>query len=140
MKTMKNWLFSGILLLIVSTAFSQTKITGKIIDAELQSSLPSANVTIKGTTDGTSTDMDGNFTLTTSKTSGEVVISFIGYISKTVSFNGNTNLGTVILVTDASQLEEVIVVGSGVLDLAKDRKTPVAVSTVKLSFQNFVNL
>jgi len=130
MKTMKNWLFSGILLLIVSTAFSQTKITGKIIDSELQSSLPSANVTIKGTTEGTSADMDGNFTLTTSKTSGEVVISFIGYVSKTVSFNGNANLGTVILTTDASQLEEVLVVGRGIIDLAKDRRTPIAVSTL----------
>lgn len=117
--------------MVVSTAFSQTKITGKIVDSELQGSLPSANITVKGTADGTSTDIDGNFTLTTSETSGEVVISFMGYISKTVSFSGNTNLGTVALATDASQLEEVVIVGSGVLDLAKDRKTPVAVSTVR---------
>lgn len=131
MKTMKNWLLTGLFFMVVSTAFSQTKITGKIVDSELQGSLPSANITVKGTADGTSTDIDGNFTLTTSETSGEVVISFMGYISKTVSFSGNTNLGTVALATDASQLEEVVIVGSGVLDLAKDRKTPVAVSTVR---------
>lgn len=116
---------------LVTTAFSQTKITGKVLDSEMQGSLPAANVTIKGTTDGTSTDIDGNFSFTTSKTSGEVVITFIGYVSKTITFNGDTNLGTIVLVTDASQLEEVLVIGSGVLDIAKDRKTPVAVSTVR---------
>ena len=127
---MKNWLFTGLLLLLVTTAFSQTKITGKIVDSEMQGSLPAANVTVKGTTDGTSTDIDGNFTLTTSKTSGEVVISFIGYVSKTISFSGDTNLGTIVLVTDSSQLEEVLVVGRGIIDLAKDRRTPIAVSTL----------
>jgi len=131
MTTMKNWLFSGLFLLIVSTAFSQTKITGKIIDSEIQGSLPAANVTVKGTTDGTSADIDGNFTLTTSQASGEVVITFVGYVSKTLSFNGSTNLGTIVLNSDSSQLDEVVVIGSGILDLAKDRKTPVAVSIVR---------
>lgn len=118
--------------MIVSTAFSQNKITGKIADSEMGGPLPSANVTVKGTTDGASTDIDGNFTINTSKTSGEVVITFVGYISKTVSFSGTSvNLGTISLASDSSNLEEVVIVGAGVLDLAKDRKTPVAVSTIK---------
>lgn len=127
---MKNWLLTGLFFMIVSTAFSQTKITGKIVDAELQGSLPAANVTVKGTSDAVSADIDGNFSLTTSKASGEVVITFIGYVTKTLTFNGNTNLGTVVLESDASQLEEVLIVGRGIIDLAKDRRTPIAVSTL----------
>lgn len=133
MKTMKNWLLTGLFFMIVSTAFSQTKITGKIVDAELQGSLPSANVSIKGTSDGVSADIDGNFSLTTSQASGEVVITFIGYVTKTIAFNGNTNLGTIVLESDSSQLEEVLVVGRGIIDLAKDRRTPIAVSTLTAS-------
>ena len=53
-----------------------TKITGKIIDSEIQGSLPAANVTVKGTAEGVSTDIDGKFSLSTSKTEGEVVITF----------------------------------------------------------------
>jgi len=127
---MKNWLFTGLLLLLVTTAFSQTKITGKIVDSEMQGSLPAANISVKGTTDGTTADIDGNFTLTTSQTSGEVVIAFMGYTTKTLKFSGNTNYGTVILSTDSSQLDEVLIVGRGIIDLAKDRKTPIAVSTI----------
>lgn len=127
---MKNWLFTGLLLLLVTTAFSQTKITGKIVDSEMQGSLPAANISVKGTTDGTTADIDGNFTLTTSQTSGEVVIAFMGYTTKTLKFSGNTNYGTVILSTDSSQLDEVLIVGRGIIDLAKDRKTPIAVSTL----------
>ena len=130
MKTMKNWLLTGLFFMIVSTAFSQTKITGKIVDAELKGSLPSASVTIKGTTTAVAADFDGNFSLTTSQTSGEVVITFVGYVTKTLAFNGNTNLGTIVLEIDSSQLDEVVVVGRGIIDLAKDRKTPIAVSTL----------
>jgi iron complex outermembrane receptor protein len=134
MKNLKKVMLSMLLFFAVSTAFSQAKITGTINDSQMGGSLPAANVTVKGTSDGASTDIDGKFTITTSKTSGEIVISFIGYISKTVSFSspsGQTvDLGTISLETDASQLDEVVIVGRGIIDLAKDRKTPIAVSTL----------
>ena len=50
MKTMKNWLLTGLMFLVVSTVFSQGKITGTITDG--QGSLPGANVAIKGSTTG----------------------------------------------------------------------------------------
>lgn len=132
MRTMKNWLLSGLLFMMVSAVFSQGKITGTVTDG--QNSLPGANVAIKGSKSGTSADFDGKFSLNTTVASGEVVISFIGYNAKTVKFTvsngGTTDLGTIVLTNNSSELSEVVVT-SGVIDIAKDRKTPVAVSTIK---------
>ncbi len=128
MKTMKNWLLTGLMFLMVSTAFAQGKVTGTVTDGK--GSLPGANIVIKGTKIAVSTDFDGKFSINTTANSGELVISFIGYKSKTVKFNGATSVGTVALVADDNQLQE-IVVRSSVVDVAKDRKTPVAVSTIK---------
>ena len=132
MKTFKNYLLTGLLFLAFSSAFSQGKVTGTVTDG--QNSLPGTNVAIKGTKTGTSTDFDGKFTINTTANSGELVISFIGYDAKTVKFNvstgGTTNLGTIVLSATSNELTEVVV-KSGVVDLAKDRKTPVAVSTIR---------
>ena len=132
MRTMKNWLLSGLLFMMVSAVFSQGKITGTVTDG--QNSLPGANVAIKGSKSGTSADFDGKFSLNTTVASGEVVISFIGYDAKTVKFTvsngGTTDLGTIVLTNNSSELSEVVI-KSGVVDIAKDRKTPVAVSTIK---------
>ncbi|MNX45383.1 Ferric enterobactin receptor precursor [compost metagenome] len=129
---MKNWLLTGLLFMIVSTAFSQGKITGTITDGT--GSLPGANVVIKGSTIATSTDFDGKFTLNATSSTGEIVISFLGYQNQTVKFsvaNGaTTNLGTIALASNSNELSE-IVVKSSVVDIAKDRKTPVAVSTIR---------
>ncbi|MGO4771485.1 TonB-dependent receptor [Flavobacterium sp. W22_SRS_FK3] len=130
---MKNWLLTGLLFMIVSTAFSQGKVTGTITDGT--NSLPGANVVIKGSTTATSTDFDGKFTLDSQNSSGELVITYLGYNTQTVKFsvsNGaTTNLGMILLESDSNQLEEIVVMGKGIIDLAKDRKTPIAVSTIK---------
>jgi len=133
MKKMKNWLLTGLFFMIVSTVFSQGKVTGTITDGT--GSLPGANVVIKGSSTATSTDFDGKFTLNTTSNSGEIVISFLGYDNQTVKFtvaNGaTTNLGTITLVASNSNELSEVVVSSSVIDVAKDRKTPVAVSTIK---------
>ncbi len=129
---MKNWLLTGLLFMIVSTAFSQGKITGTITDGAL--SLPGANAVVKGSTSAGTSDFDGKFTITTSATSGEIVVSYLGYETKTISFtvaNGaTTNLGEIVLKSNSNELSE-IVVKSSTVDIAKDRKTPVAVSTIR---------
>ena len=130
MKNFKNLLFVA-LFFISATVLGQTKITGKVID-DTNQPMPSASILEKGTSNGTDTDFDGNFTLTTNNASGTLVISYIGYRSKEVSFSSaNANLGTIKLVMDENALEEVVIVGKGVIDLAGGRKTPVAVSTIK---------
>jgi outer membrane cobalamin receptor len=131
MKAIKNWLFSGLLFLMVSTVFSQGKITGTITDG--QNPLPGANVAIKGTSASASTGFDGKFTIDSNVNSGQLIISYIGFANQTVVYtisNGNANLGKISLVSNSNELSE-IVVKSSVVDVAKDRKTPVAVSTIK---------
>ena len=129
-------LFSIMFLLVATTMFSQGKIKGTVSDSELNGALPGVNVLVKGSTTGASTDIDGKFLLNTTATSGQVVISYVGFQSQTVSFSvkkGETvDLGSIKLVSNSNQLEEVVV-KSNLIDIAKDRKTPVAVSTIRAS-------
>ena len=127
MKKFKNLLLVA-LFFATATVFGQTKLTGKVVDNSNEP-LPSASVVVKGTTNGTSTDFDGNFTLTANSNSGVLVISFVGYETKEVSFSSsNNNLGTIQLTEDSSILDEIVVTATS---FAVDRKTPIAVSTVK---------
>ncbi|WP_296384420.1 TonB-dependent receptor [Winogradskyella sp.] len=130
MKKITKFLFVTVLTLFSMVAFAQSTIKGKIIDAEMNSPLPGANIVVKGTANGVTTDFDGNFTLIAQSTSGEIEISYVGFESKTIKFNGDVDLGNILLNLD-STLDEVVVVGTGIIDLAASRKTPVAVSTIK---------
>ena len=130
MKKITKYLFFYVVLLCSTTIMAQSTVTGTIVDAEINSPLPGANIIEKGTTNGVSTDFDGKFKLVTKASAGQIVISFVGYSSITLKFNGNTNLGNIKLVADNS-LDEIVVIGTGVIDLAEGRKTPIAVSTIK---------
>jgi iron complex outermembrane receptor protein len=130
---MKNWLFSGVLFLMVTSAFSQGKVTGTITDG--QGSLPGANVAIKGSKISVSADFDGKFSINTTVDAGELVISFIGFEAKTVKFSvvtgGTKDLGTIVLTANSNELSEIVVMGKGIIDVAQGRKTPIAVSTIR---------
>jgi hypothetical protein len=86
MKIFKNALLFGFFFLTTLTVFSQSKVTGTVLDGELKQPLAGASVVIKGTTNAVATDFEGKFELTTTQKSGEVVISFLGFDSKTISF------------------------------------------------------
>jgi iron complex outermembrane receptor protein len=134
MKNFTNVCLILITMLSASSLFAQTKITGVIMDGEFNESLAGANVFIKGTQVGTTTDLDGKFELTSTETSGTIAVSFLGFETKSVSFNATTksiDLGSIQLNPDANQLTEIVLVGKGIIDLATDRKTPIAVSTIK---------
>jgi len=121
------------LFLTTATIFAQGTITGTVMDSDMNAPLPGATVLVVGTNKGTTTDFDGKFSLNVQAASGTVQISFIGFEKKSMKFtltNGETkNLGNVALNTDAGALSEVVV--TGIADLAKDRQTPVAVSTIR---------
>jgi TonB-linked SusC/RagA family outer membrane protein len=87
------------------------RVTGKVLDENAQP-LPGANVIEKGTTNGTTTDANGQFSLNVVNESSILVFSFIGYRSLEVSVNAQTEL-TVQLNPDVQSLEEVVVVGYG---------------------------
>ncbi|RTL13498.1 MAG: TonB-dependent receptor [Flavobacteriaceae bacterium] len=120
--------------LITMSVFSQSKITGVIFDGDLNQPLAGASVVVKGTSNGTATDLDGKFELSTTQKSGVISVSYLGFVTKSIPFtvNGNSvNLGQIVVLPDASQLQEVVVIGKGIIDVAKERKTPIAVSTIK---------
>ncbi len=85
------------------------KITGVVSDAF--GPIAGANVVVKGTTNGTITDMDGRFSLDAPK-GAKLQISYIGYISKELTVGDKTDYA-IELVEDSQALEEVVVVGYG---------------------------
>lgn len=85
------------------------RVTGIVKDERSGEPIIGANVVIKGTTNGTITDLDGNFSLEVSE--GAVLqISYIGYISQEYLFKGERNL-LIKLKEDTQKLDEVVVVG-----------------------------
>lgn len=97
--------------LVVYTVFGQTStITGKVVDEQGQG-LPGASVIVKGSTDGTVTDVDGNFNLSVSN-SATLVISFIGYNPQEINVAGRSFI-EIKLDADIEQLDEVVVIGYG---------------------------
>ena len=127
MKNFKNLLLVAILFVSV-TVLGQTKITGTVVDNTNQP-MPSASILEKGTRNGVESNFDGKFTITTKSDAGVLVISYLGYKSKEVSFSSTTtNLGSIQL--EESNVLDEIVINSGVIDIAKQRETPIAVSTI----------
>ena len=114
-------------------AQSKTSVSGKIVDA---SGEPLIGVSVivpdAATAIGTATELDGTFTLAVPAGTDKVEISYIGYKTKTLSVSKgrDTRLGDVIMEMDSQMLEDVVVTQS----VAIQRKTPVAVSSVDLSF------
>jgi len=120
-----------VLLFVANLAYGQQTITGIVTDGS--SPVSGATISIKGTAISTSTDASGRFRINAPTQSGDLVISFIGYASQTVPFSGSgeITLGEIVLESDSRSLDAVeVTVGSGIIDLAKDRKTPIAVSTI----------
>lgn len=99
------------MLLMSVVAFAQNQVTGHVADA-IGEPIIGANVTVKGTTVGTITDIDGNFTLEVGSTDGTLVVSFIGYKSAEAAIKGKSPIN-VILQEDTETLDEVVVVGYG---------------------------
>ena len=86
-------------------------ITGKVLDSNGEA-LIGVNVLEKGTTNGTITDFNGNFTLNLSSSNSTLVFSYIGYVSQEISAKGKKDF-TITLKEDSETLEEVVVVGYG---------------------------
>lgn len=94
-------------------AIAQSTVSGKVLSGEDNSPIPGVNILVKGTSNGTITDADGNFSLSSVSSSDVLVFSFVGFTSQEVSINGRTSI-EVVLVTDATQLSEVVVTALGI--------------------------
>ncbi|GGF46369.1 SusC/RagA family TonB-linked outer membrane protein [Echinicola rosea] len=103
------------------------QVTGKVTDAENGESIPGVSISQKGTTKGTITDLDGNYSLEVSE-DATLVFSFIGYATQEIPLNGQSTVN-VSMETDITGLEEVVVVGYGT---QKKQDLTGAVSVVKM--------
>jgi TonB-linked SusC/RagA family outer membrane protein len=110
-RTVRIMLVLGFLLaLVYPVAAQDNPVTGKVTDQD-GAALPGVNILIKGSTSGTTTDVEGKYTLQ-APAGGTLVFSFIGYTTQEVVANGRTTLD-VVMATDMTTLTEVVVVGYG---------------------------
>jgi iron complex outermembrane recepter protein len=129
---MKKHLLVLTILLISASVFAQKfTLRGVVKDANNKDLLVGASVVVKGTTNGTITDIDGNYQLSLAKGSYDLVFSYVGYAAyeATVELTADTEVNAEL--ASSMALKEVVVTA----DIAIDRKTPVAFSnigTVKL--------
>ncbi|REG82067.1 SusC/RagA family TonB-linked outer membrane protein [Algoriphagus antarcticus] len=105
------WVFMFMLLLSSGSLLAQNKlITGKVT-SDSGETMPGVSILVKGSTLGTTTDIDGNYSISAGE--GDVLVfSFIGMQTKEIAIN-SSNMYDVTLETDISQLDEVLVVGYG---------------------------
>ncbi len=124
---MKNYLnknFIFLYTLVFSTGLYAQTISGVVSDTS--GPLIGANVIIKGTSNGTTADFDGNYTLNNVSSGATIIYSFLGYTSKEAIYEGQAQIN-ITLEEDASQLDEVVVIGYGT---QKRSDVTTAISTV----------
>ncbi|GAB2556865.1 SusC/RagA family TonB-linked outer membrane protein [Spirosoma aerophilum] len=134
--TRKRNLYAGMLLIplllllngsVLAQANRTTLIRGTVVAAESRQGIPGANIILKNTQVGTTTNADGGFTLSVPEGARTLTVSYIGYLSKDVAISGQSNLSIALEMDDRS-LNEVVVVGYGTV---KKSDLTGAVSSVK---------
>jgi TonB-linked SusC/RagA family outer membrane protein len=115
-KSMRKFLLLSCLCLSVACNYAwaqERTVTGKVTSQEDGSVLPGVNVVLKGTTSGTVTDADGNFTLSVPTQGAVLVFSFIGLTSQEVEV-GSRAVVDVSMAADITQLGEVVVTAANI--------------------------
>lgn len=121
MRSKFKWIFALLMAFSMQFSFAQEKtITGTVTEAGLP--LPGVSVVVKGTTRGTQTDMDGNYTIA-AKSGESLVFSFIGMKDQTIVV-GAANKVNVAMAAEATAIEDVVVTALGI-----KRKTDAVTST-----------
>lgn len=91
---------------------SQNTLKGVVLDGTNNQPLPGVNVLVTGTTNGTTTDFDGNFTLTNIKKGEKISFSYIGFTDETLIYENQKTI-TITLKEDQRELKDVVVIGYG---------------------------
>lgn len=117
---------------IISSAEQKgTKVKGVVMDASDDSPLPGVNIVIRGTTQGTVSDINGKFEISSESDTIEIQVSYIGYNTQNIPLDGKGAVNIIVkLAPDIHSLEEVVVVGYGV-----QKKMSVTGSVVSVSDQ-----
>lgn len=117
-----------LLVALWATALAQARVvSGKVTSSDDQMPLPGVNVVVQGTSKGTTTDADGNYSLELASDENALVFTYVGYKTYTAQVGSQTTLD-IILEADITSLSEVVVVGYGV---AKKSDVTGAVVSVK---------
>ena len=120
--------FLNFLLMGTLSVFSQTRmLSGRVTTAEDGGPVPGVSVVVQGTTLGTVTDMDGNYSLQVPQDTRALMFSFVGFRTQEVPIEGRTKID-VVLEVDVFAVDEVVVVGYGV---QRKREVTGAISQVK---------
>jgi TonB-dependent SusC/RagA subfamily outer membrane receptor len=101
----------ALLMTLSLVGYGQSLLKGRVTD-ENDQALPGVNVLIKGTSQGTVTDANGEYSLNSVPSDAVVILSFIGYTPQEISVGGRTSVD-VKLLPDSRTLEEVVVIGYG---------------------------
>ncbi len=121
--------------LINTLTFAQgVTVTGKVTDAKSGEPLPFVNVAVKGTTVGTTTDMDGKFSLKIPGNKAQLSFSFVGYEDVTIPVDGKSVVD-VQMHPVSEKLDEVVVIGYGV-----QKKSDLSGSVASVSSEDLVDI
>ena len=132
MKNILNKYYMALMaILIFGSVYSQSQISGSVMDAESMSAIPGVNVIIDGTNIGTVTDFDGNFSLNTSQDLPlTIVISYVGYSAQRVEVT-SANQDINVSLSAGQNLEEVIVSASRRAQKVTDAPASVSVISTR---------
>jgi TonB-linked SusC/RagA family outer membrane protein len=125
----RKLLFTFLMLSLLATSgrAQNKQVSGQVTSKSDGTGIPGVNVVVQGTSKGTTTDVDGNYTIQLGASENTLVFSFVGFASQTIQV-GEQNSINVTLEEDATSLDEVVVVGYGV---QREKDLTSAISTVK---------
>jgi TonB-dependent starch-binding outer membrane protein SusC len=109
---MRQNLFKILTLFFFVCAGAQSRDISGVVQDNSGFPIPGVNVLVKNTTKGAVTDFDGNFKITNVEIGSTISFSYVGYITKEIIFNDNSNL-IIQLDEDVAKLDEVVVIGYG---------------------------
>ncbi len=119
-----------LLMLIIFSAsvYAQINVTGTVKDAETKEPLPGATIVVRGSTIGTTTDIDGNYSIYVTSQEDILEYSYVGYLKKEMTVGSQTIID-IVLKADTKSLEEVVVTAVGIK--AEKKSLGYAVQEVK---------
>ncbi|MBD0830826.1 TonB-dependent receptor [Aestuariibaculum sp. TT11] len=128
----------GVFLLFTGLIYGQSiSVSGTVTDGgELGGPLPGVTVIVKGTSNGTSTDFDGNFSLNDVASDATLIFSYVGYKSQEIAVNNQSTIN-ITLQVDVSQLDEIVIVDYG---YGKVKKADMTGATASIGSKELSNI
>ena len=103
-------LFMYLMVMFPLCAFAQGTVSGTVTEASTGNPLPGANVVVKGTSNGTTTDFDGNFNINVNAFPATLVVSSVGFTTQEINVNSAQSIS--VALEDGVALDEIVLVGS----------------------------